>query len=197
MGVGLDAGGIAEAAGLGLQLIVGEQAVHTPGKDEELQHLQHVLARPEVQGEVVQLAEVQFVASCKAAQCAGSTHVEQQNEQQYEACKGSVLWYAVQAKELLATAEHKVEDLEEQGELVKVKQLVAAPLVQLDEGFHEAPTAHVEAAARLLDHRAPEEVGRTRPALAALWDSRTCPAGAALCCRRCRPRSCRPPPSTK
>ena len=46
----------------------------------------------------------------------GSTHVEQQNEQQYEACTGSVLWYAVQAKELLATAEHKVEGLEEQGE---------------------------------------------------------------------------------
>ena len=68
-GVDLDAGGIAEAAGLGLQLIVGEQAVHTPGKDEELQHLQHVLARPDAQGEVVQLAEVQFVASCKPAQC--------------------------------------------------------------------------------------------------------------------------------
>ena len=83
--------------------------------------------------------------------------MEQQTEQQYEACKGSVLWYAVQAKELLATAEHKVE-VEEQGELVKVKQLAAAPLVQLDEGFHEAPTAHVEAAARLLEHRAQEEV---------------------------------------
>ena len=51
-----------------------------------------------------------------------------------------------------------MEGLEEQGELVKVKQLVAAPLVQLDEGFHEAPTAHVEAAARLLEHRAQEEV---------------------------------------
>ena len=35
---------------------------------------------------------------------------------------------------------------------------MAAPLVQLDEDFHEAPTAHVEAAARLPEHCAPGEV---------------------------------------